>query len=47
VKPNIRKFIEDLKNIDDLEEESGPQKTPVIVQTKHLQIEVVRILPYL
>lgn len=50
-KPNIRKFIEDLKNVDDSEEDSeedsGPQETPVIVRTKRLRIEVVRVLPCL
>ena len=35
-KPNIRKFIEDLKNVDNSEEDSGPQETPVIVRTKRL-----------
>ena len=46
-KPNVRKFIEDLKNVDDSEENSGPQEMLVIMRTKRLQTEVVRILPCL
>jgi hypothetical protein len=47
-KPNVRKAIEDLKQGDDDDDsESSHQETPVIVRTKRLRTEAVRVLPYL
>ena len=45
-KPNVRTMIEDLKK-GDYEEDSSPQETPVIVRSKRLRTETVRISPYL
>ena len=45
-KPNVRRMIEDMKKRDE-EEDFDPQATPVIVRSKRLRTEAVRILLYL
>jgi len=45
-KSNVRMMIEDLKKGDE-EEDSGPQETPVIIRSKRLRAESVRIYFYL